>query len=174
LAKELPPIPIHFGRRLEFRALASARANATAADFESAPREADIVHISAHANYDRILLADGPFTTEKLSALNLAACRCRLLVLSACEAGDLKQSHALLWALVRVGVNIIGATRPVHDYTCKVFFEQFYAALLPTREAQAARSGSLREQPGSSSFDRSEKTTVNGCRAASNKRLGHW
>jgi CHAT domain-containing protein len=64
-------------------------ANATAVDFESALREADIVHISAHANYDRILLADGPFTTENLSALNLAACRCRLLVLSACEAGDL-------------------------------------------------------------------------------------
>jgi hypothetical protein len=110
--------------------------DASSLEFAAALRLADVVHVSAHANFDRILLADGPFTTEALSALDLNSCRCRLLVLSACEAGNLGQKHALLWTLVRFGINVIAATRPVHDYTCKIFFEQLYAALLPTRRAQ--------------------------------------
>ena len=114
----------------------SVRENeASSVDLLGALREADLVHISAHANFDRILLSDGPFTTENLAHIDLAECRCRLLVLSACEAGDLNQRHALLWMFVKSGINVIAATRPVHDMVCKVLFEEFYTALLPQRQA---------------------------------------
>ena len=112
------------------------RADAGRAHFAAALREADVVHVCAHATYDRVDFADGPFTLGDLRGMDLAACRCRLLILSACNAGDLQEGHALLWSMVRAGVNVIAATRPVHDFVCSLLFAEFYAALLPRRRGE--------------------------------------
>ena len=59
----------------------------------------------------------------------------RLLILSACNAGDISAATGLLWEAVRAGINVIAALRPVHDYVSAVFFTELYRALLPTRHA---------------------------------------
>jgi HEAT repeat protein len=103
--------------------------------FIKALLEADIVHVAAHASNDRLWLADGPFTSQDLAALNLTNYRCRILILSACEAGDMKSPAGLLWNFVLSGINVIAASQPTNDYICRVFFEEFYAALLPKHKA---------------------------------------
>jgi hypothetical protein len=109
--------------------------NATKQDFGEALKQAEIVHVAAHASYDRILMADGPYTVAELSKLDLSSSKCRLLLLSACEAGEMEEKTALLWELVLAGINVIAARRPVHDHICRIFFGEFVNALLPTRQA---------------------------------------
>ncbi len=109
--------------------------------FVQALRESDVVHLAAHAAFDRLFLADGPFTADDLTALNLSQCRCRLLVLSACEVGSMDNPAALLWSFVLAGINVIAASRPAYDHICRVFFGELYSALLPTRRAAGIELG---------------------------------
>lgn len=96
---------------------------------------ADIVHVAAHAEADRIYLSDGEFTVADLQRLPTDDLRCRLLVLSACHAGTASTHESLALALVRSGINTIGAVDPLDDIAAKLFFKDLYGALLPERGA---------------------------------------
>lgn len=100
-----------------------------------------MVHLAAHAAFDRLFLEDGPFTADDLAFLPLSQCRCRLLVLSACEAGNMDNPAALLWNFVLAGINVIAASRPAYDHICRIFFGELYLALLPTRKAAGVELG---------------------------------
>lgn len=105
-------------------------------DFRTAMELADVVHVTAHASSMCIFLANGEtVTTESLSDSFLKKMRCRLMFLSACDAGTLTQGDAFVRRLVEAGVNVLAATTSIRDPTIQVFFEKFYSALLPVRQA---------------------------------------
>jgi hypothetical protein len=102
---------------------------------------AEIVHVAAHSTPGAIYLKDGPLDHSVLTSLCTQPLRCRLLVLSSCEAGRLDQQGSLVYHLVRRGVNVVASLAPVNDDVCVMFFEDFYAALLPSRAAQGIDLG---------------------------------
>ena len=119
--------------------------NASIEDFQHALNNADIVHAALHASPEGLFMTDGLVRADAISAGG--DLRCRLLVLSACEAADISVPYAFLWAALDRGVNVIAAVRPVNDAVCRVFFSSLYAALLPRRNfagvsiSQAIRAG---------------------------------
>jgi hypothetical protein len=107
------------------------RPNAKCADLREALMSADVVHVSAHADPDGVYLGDRRMDVGDLDDDLVTRLRCRLLVLSACNAGRLTNC-SFVYRLVASGVNVLAALQPVRDQTCQVFFEEFYKALLPT------------------------------------------
>lgn len=134
---------------------------ATAADFLRAFRCSDVLHIASHATFEQLLFADRPITVTDLGGDVLTACRCRLLVLSACDAADIEKPSALLWAFVQAGVNVIAARRAVPDHICRAFFEQMYGALLPTRRAHGIELATAIRVAIEQTRKRLEKVSVN-------------
>jgi hypothetical protein len=110
--------------------------DATIAEVGIALSTADVVHIAAHATGSGILLADGVFDASRLAASFGPNIRCKLLVLSACEAGKVDDDHSLVYNLVLSGVNVIASLSLVGDRATLALFEEFYRALLPRRSAQ--------------------------------------
>jgi hypothetical protein len=99
-------------------------------------RERDIVHVAAHAEHDFILLSDGPFAVADFRTLEPHEIRCRLIVLSACQGGLIKNPHAsLAFQFVSRGMNMIGSTDPLDDFLPKLFFGDLYRAWLPDRRS---------------------------------------
>ncbi len=92
--------------------------------------EADIVHVATHASPDLIQFSDGDFLASDLALLNQP--RCRVLVLSACEAASLDQvGKSLARDFVARGVNVLASLEKVQDSFCKTFFPEVYRCLLP-------------------------------------------
>jgi hypothetical protein len=114
----------------------SLESDACVEDVRQALQNSDVVHISAHATTDQLFLADRPMTAADLDARLLQSMRCRILVLSACNAGDLDHDGALVWQLLNAGVNVLAALHRVRDAFCLMFFEELYDAMLPRRRAQ--------------------------------------
>ncbi len=109
---------------------------ATAEDFVTALCTADIVHVHAHGNTSGIYLYKKLFGSGDLDRI-LASIQCRLLVLSACEAGSLSGSiGSLVYPLVQRGVQVIGATEELDDVIAVVFFSAFYESLFPRLASQ--------------------------------------
>src|SRR5262249_35601950 len=92
--------------------------------------DADVVHAAVHASAHGVYLSDGILDGKELLGRTV---RCRLLVLSACEAGNVSLPGAFLWSALEGGINVVAALKPVNDQVCRVFFSDFYTALLPTR-----------------------------------------
>ena len=90
-----------------------------------------MVHAAVHATADGLDLRDGILRADMLDGEPV---RCRLLVLSACDAADIRMPDAFLWAALGRGINVIAAMAPVNDFVCSVFFPQLYSALLPRRQ----------------------------------------
>jgi HEAT repeat protein len=102
---------------------------------------ADVIHVAAHATTAGIVLQDGLLSTTELTNEFVSTLRCRLLVLSGCEAGRLSEDDSFVYTLVQAGVNVIAAVDFVKDQACRTFFEEFYAALLPGRKAEGIELG---------------------------------
>ena len=99
----------------------------------------EIVHIAAHALPDRLVLSDRALHASDFATADL---RCKLLVLSACDAAQLgNQNNSLVMELVRKGVNVIAARASVSDQVCRYFFAEFYRALLPKRGLASVEIG---------------------------------
>ncbi len=113
---------------------AEARTEAKVAHLQDALKNADIVHVSAHASPEGIFLHDAFMGVTHLQGL-LQHLRCRVLVLSACDVGDLGEHQSFVLPLVRRGVHVLAATRRLNVNLTLTFFRAFYAELLPTREA---------------------------------------
>lgn len=107
---------------------------------------ADIIHVAAHATTAGIILQDGLLSTAELTNELITNMRCRLLVLSGCEAGRLDQDDSFVFTLVQAGVNVIAAVDLVKDQACRTFFEEFYLALLPGRRAEGVELGTAIRQ----------------------------
>jgi hypothetical protein len=90
----------------------------------------DIVHVAAHASPSGLYLSDGMYVATDLASIDM---RCRVLLLSACDIGNITEEKAFLWEVVRRGVNVIAATKPVDDAASRIFFEEFFQALLPRK-----------------------------------------
>lgn len=119
----------------------SAHTNATVEDLKYALKSADIVHVAAHATAEEIHMTDGTFSVDSLRRLGKTL-RCRLLVLSACNAGDLGGANAsLVYQLVNRDVNVIASVKPARDSVCDMFFRQMYSALLPNRRSTGVPLG---------------------------------
>jgi CHAT domain/HEAT repeats len=110
--------------------------DAAITDMALALENSDVVHAAVHASSLGLYLRDGVFDAEALQGRSL---RCRLLVLSACDAGDVSLPEAFLWSALTRGINVVAALTPVDDQVCRVFFSDFYSALLPSRRS-AGRS----------------------------------
>ena len=102
--------------------------DATMTDMLRSLECSDIVHAAVHADTRGLSLRDDVLDAEKMKGRLF---RCRLLVLSACEVGDIRAPEVFLWEALGQGINVIAAVRPVNDYVCSIFFSQFYSALLP-------------------------------------------
>jgi hypothetical protein len=109
-------------------------------DLQQALANCDIVHVSAHATAEGIFLADRFMTVADLGTDLLKTIRCRLLVLSACEAGKWESDHAFVLRLVQWGVNVVAAVRAVNDIWVFRFFGEFYKAFLPSERNQSEGS----------------------------------
>jgi HEAT repeat protein len=135
---EIEEIALRFGRwGAEQLSLQDRPADAaTVEHVRKALTSADVVHVSAHAKPDGVYLTNRLLTLNDLDDALLASLRCRLLVLSACELGDLDSPGSLVFPLVRRGVNVIAASRPTGTYIMRHFFLGFYNALLPWRSAE--------------------------------------
>ena len=139
------------------------------ADFVEALKTSDIVHVAAHATLDGIELSDRMATVSDLTREVIAEVRCRLLVLSACEAGRMEPgSQSLALELIRAGVNTLAAAAGVDSVVCKAFLEELYGAMLPSRNAggrtiaDAIRESSARCDRRFSDFEYADWTrTVN-------------
>lgn len=107
---------------------------------------ADIIHVAAHATTAGIVLQDGLLSTRELTNEFVSNLRCRLLVLSGCEAGRLNEDDSFVFTLVQAGVNVIAAVDFVKDQACRTFFEEFYLALLPGRKAEGVELGTAIRQ----------------------------
>lgn len=105
--------------------------DARVADMCAALEHCDIVHAAVHAMPTGLFLQDGLLKGDQFGRGPL---RCRLLVLSACEAGDIQLSDAFIWAALSAGINVLAATRPVNDQVCRIFFSELYLTLLPRRQ----------------------------------------
>lgn len=82
---------------------------------------ADIIHVAAHATTAGIILQDGVLGTRELNDGLVSKLRCRLLVLSGCEAGRLDEDDSFVYTLVQTGVNVIAAVDFVKDQACRTF-----------------------------------------------------
>jgi HEAT repeat protein len=111
-----------------------ARVQARIEHFQHALCEADFVHVAAHASSEGVFLHDRFMGEADLHGL-LDKVRCRVLVLSACDIGDLRGPRSFVFPLVRSGVSILAATKPLRGRACITFFRAFYATLLPERKA---------------------------------------
>lgn len=113
------------------------RLDATAEDFLNALRNSDLVHVAAHATLDGIEFTDRRLCIADVPSSLLAGARCRLLTLSACNAGSITPAaSSLTLALVSSGINVIAARVEVDTVVCRAFLEELYAALLPWRKAR--------------------------------------
>jgi HEAT repeat protein len=121
----------------EWGAEVSQTASALAVDFLQALQTSDIVHVAAHATPSSVEFLDRAATAADLAAHALADVRCRFLVLSACEAGQVgREASSLVFELIRAGVNTVAANAPVDTVVCKAFLEEMYAAMLPRRRGE--------------------------------------
>lgn len=102
----------------------------------------DIVHVAAHASGAGIFLQDRFLDLRDIERGGLERLRCRLLVLSACDAGRIEDDYSFVYAMVRSGVNVLAARSSVLDQACVIFFEEFYKALLPSKRAEGIDIGS--------------------------------
>ena len=109
---------------------------------------ADVMHVAAHASSAGIYLRDGLLDIGILTKERIAGARCRLLFLSACDAGDLAGADSLVYHLVKGGVNVVAATDKVRDSACQTFFEELYGALLPRRQAEGISLSQAIRQAG--------------------------
>jgi HEAT repeat protein len=117
------------------------RDSATVSDVCDGLLNADIMHVAAHATTAGIILQDGVLGTRELNDGLVSKLRCRLLVLSGCEAGRLDEDDSFVYTLVQTGVNVIAAVDFVKDQACRTFFEEFYSALLPGRRTEGVELG---------------------------------
>jgi hypothetical protein len=130
---EIPPIEGTF-RRLHAEVL---NCGSRCGDLLAALRNADVVHVAAHATLSEIELEDGSFTAAWLPDEILDQVRCRLVILSACEAGRTSPDRSsVAWALIRAGVNLIGSTEPLDDTVARRFFPMLYERFLPVRAGE--------------------------------------
>jgi hypothetical protein len=102
---------------------------ATLEDFTAALINADIVHIAAHADPDRIFLRNGSFSLKDLDQIRPDALRCRLLAISGCHSGNVAASHSLAYGFIRRGVNVIGSSDTIDDVCAHRFFVLLYEAM---------------------------------------------
>lgn len=113
----------------------AARAEATSVDFLRSLSRADVVHVLAHGRPDGLVFQDRCLSVGELDR-QLSQCveplRCRLLILSACDTGMLRQGlGAFVFPLVRRGVTILAASSEF-DYPLSIrFYRAFYGALFP-------------------------------------------
>jgi hypothetical protein len=110
--------------------------DAKVSDMLAALEHSDVVHAAVHAMPTGLFLQDGFLNAERFRGGPL---RCRLLVLSACEAGDVQVPDAFIWAALSAGINVLAATKPVDDQVCRVFFSELYSTLLPRRRFGGVR-----------------------------------
>jgi hypothetical protein len=110
------------------------------ADLLNALCEADVVHVAAHASLTEIELRDSAFTASLLTDDLLRRIRCRLLILSACDAGRTAPGQpSIAWPLIRAGVTIIGSLVPIDDTVARRFFPLLYEYFLPVTVADGPR-----------------------------------
>jgi hypothetical protein len=134
LEPELDAVTAVFRRsraRIVVQKRSPARHSATTADLSRALQDADIVHLGAHAEPDRIHLVGGSvFSAADVEAI--PSIRCRLLVLSACKTADFQHiAGTYAEALVRRGVNLLASLGPLGDEFCMAFFPSLYRQLMP-------------------------------------------
>lgn len=112
----------------------------SAANLLNALCEADVVHVAAHASLTEIELRDGAFSASLLTDEMLGRIRCRLLILSACDAGRTAPNQpSIAWPLIRAGVTIIGSLVPLDDTVARRFFPLLYEYFLPVTIANGPR-----------------------------------
>jgi HEAT repeat protein len=138
-------------------AVSGVNPNASKADVAAALCEADAVHVAAHANGSGIHLADGTFDIAAFAAQVGTKLRCRILVLSGCEAGQIGDDHALVYQLVQGGSTVIASLSPVRDSTCLLLFDALYRSLLPHRQAQGIELAAAIRHAGAECAQRLEK-----------------
>ncbi len=110
------------------------------ADLLNALCEADVVHVAAHATLTEIELRGSSFTASLLTDDLLRRIRCRLLILSACDAGRTAPGHpSIAWPLIRAGVTVIGSLVPLDDTVARRFFPLLYEYFLPVTIADGPR-----------------------------------
>jgi HEAT repeat protein len=91
---------------------------------------ADIVHIAAHATSSEILLHDEGVGGREIAQLSQMA-RCRILVLSCCDAASKNMiASDLIMECIRRGINVIAADDSIDDRVAFAFFDEFYGAFL--------------------------------------------
>jgi HEAT repeat protein len=137
-----------------------AKAAADIEHLQEALREADIVHVAAHASPAGVYLQNRLMNAGDLSRL-LDHVRCRILILSACDLGDLRHEASFVFPLVRRGVNVLAATKPLRGRACVTFFSAFYAALLPRRRATGIWLASAMQQAAIACFPLGSSDTRN-------------
>ncbi len=117
-----------------------ASTRASVGHFITALREADIVHVATHASPDIIQFTEGKFLIGDLKSLG--PLRCRLLVLSACEAASFDQvGMSLAHEFVSRGVNVLASLDRVDDRFCEAFFPKLYETMLPPRKISGDNLG---------------------------------
>tara|TARA_R110001592_G_scaffold315310_1_gene591218 strand:+ start:47434 stop:49041 length:1608 start_codon:yes stop_codon:yes gene_type:complete len=105
----------------------------------SALQLADIVHICCHGSKDGLHLNRGQLLApEQVMAIG-GAIRTRLVVLSACNTGDMVRSWSLAGALLGAGVNTLAPLEEINDQAANEFFQSFYQAFLPRSGLQGAQ-----------------------------------
>jgi hypothetical protein len=105
--------------------------DSSTAGFAYALRNADVVHVMSHGTAAGLELADARATAAMIGD---GALRCRLLVLASCSTADLATDpNALLWPLVRRGVNVLAPTVPIWDKYGAELLVELYKTLLPSR-----------------------------------------
>lgn len=110
------------------------------ADLLNALCEADVVHVAAHASLTEIELRGSSFTAALLPDDLLRRIRCRLLILSACDAGrTAPDQSSIAWPLIRSGVTVIGSLVPLDDTVARRFFPLLYESFLPVTIADGPR-----------------------------------
>ncbi|MES2442461.1 MAG: HEAT repeat domain-containing protein [Pseudomonadota bacterium] len=145
--------------------------DASIQDLRDSLTGADFVHVAAHASTAGVHLRDGFLGGDGLDADLLARLRCRLLVLSACDAGRLEQDDSFAYRLVECGVNIIAAINPVRDQICRTFFEEFYNALLPSRRVEGVQIGAAIREAATRCAARSLQLEQSGMKS---QVTGRW
>ncbi len=114
------------------------RHDATTSEVCEALHRADLVHVAAHASPKGIEASDGVVDAGMLDTLKHDAVRCRLLVLSGCQAGGLAaKGRSLVEPLLELGVTVLAGRTEVDDVVCRRFFAAFYHALLPRRRRRS-------------------------------------
>jgi CHAT domain-containing protein len=136
---------------------ADARTAARAYHFFTALRQADIVHAHAHGGAKQCQSDVGPqtfpglcfhdrlFTVTDLDPI-WSQIRCRLLVLSACRAGQLTAGpQSFVYPLVRHGVKVVAASEDINAIAAIVFFDAFYKSLFPRIMASGTLANAMRD-----------------------------